>query len=621
MPFYYTPYIILPLLSTAVNAGMAFYSWRHRRLKPAAHPLFWLMVGMSGWSCAYALNTAATTLALKVFLFKTGMSFVCLIAPAVLALALESIGHGNWLTRRRLMMISALPALSLLLVWTNEIHFLVRSDLHLNHSGPLLLLGFKDGVYMHIHTLYILLANFIAIALLVSALGRSQRKEWPRFALLIIATLVPLAIEILRITPIKGFAITTSSLFLSGILYTVAIFRHHLLDVVPLARAALFAQIGEPVLVFDSEGELVDCNQSARLLTGNGLNSKLNDVYHSILARFPLLDDQLKQGADAPGEAYFDDTIEADRFWCISISPLLAAGTIRGRLVLLHDISDLKRIESQLIKSEQHLLELNSSLLARVEEETKRRVAQERLLANHSRLAAMGEMIGAIAHQWRQPLATLGMIVQRTYAVGTMQELTPQYLDEFKANAMRQVRYMSDTIEEFRGFYRLEKRKEPFSPYNCIAAAIRLFEPQFTSSGITVEITCEECAEQLVHGFPNEFKQVILNLLANARDAILDSRNIKATSETGRLGVRISLCGNDHMHIDVSDSGCGIPAEIAPRIFDPYFTTKEESGGTGIGLYMSRMIVEDSLEGRLSLLENKEGAVFRIELPLEASHA
>lgn len=618
MLFYYTPFIILPLLSATVNASLAVYAWRHRRLQAAALPLFWLMIAMAGWSCVYALNTAATSLALKVLFFKLGVSFCCLIAPAVLTLALESIGRRDWLTRGRLILICVLPVLSLLLVWTNELHLLVRSNLHLTQSGPLLLLGFKDGLYQHIHVLYIVLANFTAIVLWGSAFWTQPRKEWPRFALLILATIVPLVVQVLQITPVKGVEMTTSSLFLSGILYTVAIFRHHLLDVVPLARAALFAQIGEPVLVFDGEGELVDCNNSARLLTGNGLDSKLHEVYHSILARFPLLDDQLKQGAEASGETYLEDITEAGRFWRISTSPIQSAGTLRGLLVLLHDISDLKRIENRLTESEQHLQELNSSLLARVEEETKRRVAQERLLANHSRLAAMGEMIGAIAHQWRQPLATLGMIVQRTHAVGTMQGLTPAYLDEFKVNAMRQVRYMSDTIEEFRGFYRLEKQKEPFSPYNCIAVAIRLFEPQFTSSGIAVEITCQECDEQLVHGFPNEFKQVILNLLANARDAILDSRNIKGTSETGRIGVKISLCGNDRMHIDVSDNGCGIPDEIAPRIFNPYFTTKEETGGTGIGLYMSRMIVEDSLEGHLSLLENKEGAVFRIELPLEA---
>lgn len=240
----------------------------------------------------------------------------------------------------------------------------------------------------------------------------------------------------------------------------------------------------------------------------------------------------------------------------------------------------------------------------------------ERKQAGHTCLVAMGEMIGAIAHQWRQPLATLGMIVQRTHAVGTMQGLTAEGLDEFKGNAMRQIRYMSDTIEEFRGFYRTEKQKEPFSPLSCINDAARLFEPQFTNHRIVVDVHCCECDDQLVYGYPNEFKQVVLNLLGNARDAILESRKTKGQSEDGRITVLVSVLKGKTMIIDVNDNGCGIADDIAPRILNPYFTTKEDSGGTGLGLYMSRRIVEDSLGGHLTLLQCHEGATFRIELQL-----
>ena len=275
------------------------------------------------------------------------------------------------------------------------------------------------------------------------------------------------------------------------------------------------------------------------------------------------------------------------------------------------------RVEEELSQSENSYRELSDTLQTRVEEATKQHVAQERLLANHSRLAAMGEMISAIAHQWRQPLSTLGMIVQRTHAMGTMKELTPDYLGEFKTNAMRQIKHMSETIEEFRGFYRPEKIKEPYSPAGCISDSIRLFEPQFTSSGIEVSITCQGCGNQLVHGYPNEFKQVILNLLGNARDAILASRETGGEPENGLIRVAIDATTEQGMTIDVSDNGCGIAADVALKIFDPYYTTKEETGGTGIGLYMSRMIVEDSLGGRLLLLPNKENTTFRIELSRE----
>jgi signal transduction histidine kinase len=276
------------------------------------------------------------------------------------------------------------------------------------------------------------------------------------------------------------------------------------------------------------------------------------------------------------------------------------------------------RVEEELRQSENNYRELSASLKTQVEEETRHRMNHERLLANHSRLAAMGEMISAIAHQWRQPLSTLGMIVQRTHAMGAMNELTPTYLAEFKANSMRQIKYMSDTIEEFRGFYRPEKTKEPFSPVACVSDSVRLFEPQFTSNGIEVRINCQNCPDILINGYPNEFKQVVLNLLGNARDAIVSKREQYGELERGTIDVTIDTITGSCMRIDVTDNGCGIAPDVAPRIFDPYYTTKEEQGGTGIGLYMSRMIVEDSLGGRLLLAQNQKATTFRVELSMEA---
>ncbi|NTV49448.1 MAG: PAS domain S-box protein [Geobacteraceae bacterium] len=241
----------------------------------------------------------------------------------------------------------------------------------------------------------------------------------------------------------------------------------------------------------------------------------------------------------------------------------------------------------------------------------------ERKQAGHSCRVAMGEMISAIAHQWRQPLATLGMIVQRTHAMGTMQKLTEDSMDEFKTSAMRQIRYMSDTIDEFRNFPHPGKHKELFSPLSCINDAVCLFGSQLINNCITVDFQCQGFEERLVNGSPKEFKQVILNLLGNARDAILESRSANGKPEEGFIRVLMSINAGNYLTIDISDNGCGIAPEIAQRILEPYFTTKEENGGTGLGLYMSRMIVEEGLGGRFRQISSSEGATFRIELLLE----
>ncbi|AJY70009.1 sensor histidine kinase [Geobacter sulfurreducens] len=612
MPFYISPYLILPILSFLVNAVLAAYSWRNRRL-PAAQPLFFLMIGMAGWSCAYALNTAATSLSLKIRFFQMGVTFVCLIAPSVIALALESIGRSDWLTRRRLALICVVPALSLLLVWTNEFHLIFRHDMYLYSSGPLLLLGFENGPYFPIHQLYVIFANIVAIVLFGQALRRSPRGQGLRFALLIAATALPILVELLAITPVKGFSMTTSSLFISGSLYVVAIFRYRLLDIAPLARTALFAQLGDPVLVFDIHGALADCNNSARILAGDKPDHDLADICRVILTRIPELETHLAQPTTVPRNSYAADTADAGHHWSISSLPLQSGGVSRGLLVQLHDISDLKEAERNLRASEQNLRELNHTLQERVESETTRRLERERLLANHARLAAMGDMLAAVAHQWRQPLSTVGMIVQNIRNAWHSSQLNQAYLDSSVETAMKQIHQMSETIDTFRRFFRPDKQKEALDAVAQIKKAVSIMEPQISGIRISSHVLEQDHGPAAISGFPNEFTQVIVNLLSNARDAIRERQSVEP-AVAGEIMI-VVIKRHNSIEILVRDNGCGIAPESKGRIFEPYYTTKEEKGGTGIGLYMSRMIIEDSMGGKMSFSSEPGETDFTIILP------
>ena len=214
---------------------------------------------------------------------------------------------------------------------------------------------------------------------------------------------------------------------------------------------------------------------------------------------------------------------------------------------------------------------------------------QKELLVHQSRLASMGDMLGNIAHQWRQPLTRLGYILMN------IEEKDKQNLHEKKLDeATAQLEYMSQTIEDFRNFYAPTKAKEEFSLADESQKVIDLI----SFKKVALELIIIKDAK--IFNYKNEYKQVLLNLFTNARDVLIER---KVTSPKVTLEV-------NGVQIKVSDNAGGVKNENMQKIFEPYFSTKE--GGLGIGLYMSKMIVEKNMEGTISVDNDEEGAVFSL---------
>ncbi len=238
----------------------------------------------------------------------------------------------------------------------------------------------------------------------------------------------------------------------------------------------------------------------------------------------------------------------------------------------------------------------------------KARKEHEQLLIQQSKMAAMGEMIGAIAHQWRQPLNALAIMVQDLEDAFEFGELSKEYIDTKVSKAMSQINFMSKTIDDFRNFFKPNRAKVEFNPIKAINELLELISEQFKRHDIKININEFE-QKVLVFGFVNEFKQVILNILNNAKDAILEHSN------SGAIDVYFEINENKFL-IHIKDSGGGIPEAIIDRIFEPYFTTKSDDKGTGVGLYMSNIIIEKNMGGKLKVCNGEKGAIFTIELPL-----
>ncbi len=230
----------------------------------------------------------------------------------------------------------------------------------------------------------------------------------------------------------------------------------------------------------------------------------------------------------------------------------------------------------------------------------------ERLLLQQSRLAAMGEMINNIAHQWRQPLNVLALLIQQMKIFYESSSLDKEELDSCVSKSMSSINHMSQTINDFRNFFQPDKKQSLFKVQEVVAKTVALIKDSFMDMQIRIDIHNDANLE--LTGFPNEYSQVLLNILANARDALQENR-----ANGAKVTITISKDGEKGV-VTIADNAGGIPEEVMDKIFEPYFTTKGPDKGTGIGLFMSKTIIEKNMNGRLTVRNAAEGAEFRIEV-------
>jgi len=257
-------------------------------------------------------------------------------------------------------------------------------------------------------------------------------------------------------------------------------------------------------------------------------------------------------------------------------------------------------------KADEDLAQLVNTLEARVTEAVADLRRKDQLLIQQSRLAAMGEMIGNIAHQWRQPLNNVALIIQDMQIQFKAGRLTHAEMDSDIHEAMQVLLYMSQTINDFSTFFRVDKEKRKFTISSTLHRAMELLTPSMKSHNVKVKI--ESNNEVTAIGYQNEYAQALLNIISNSCHAAKERK-----VPHPHITIRVSR-ENEHSVLYVRDNCGGIPDDILPRIFDPYFTTRGSDRGAGIGLYMSKMIIEQNMNGSLTVCNVDDGAEFRIEV-------
>ena len=287
------------------------------------------------------------------------------------------------------------------------------------------------------------------------------------------------------------------------------------------------------------------------------------------------------------------------RWFSVNMTPNRSVdGEVAQIVGVMHDI------HAQTL-AEEALLQLNQELDSRVREEIRKNMEKDLLLQRQSRLAAMGEMIGNIAHQWRQPINSLGLILGDLEDAALYGECDLPYIQTAVGKSKIIIQKMSSTIDDFRNFFRADKSPGTFSLKHVTDECLNLVEAAMRSHNINIVVKCE--GDVVVRGYANEYSQALMNILSNAREAIIERK-----VSDGRIVIEISEDGEFGIHT-VTDNGGGIPPEVLPKIFEPHFTTKEQ--GVGIGLYMTLISIEKNMHGKIDVGNAAEGAWFSICLP------
>jgi C4-dicarboxylate-specific signal transduction histidine kinase len=277
-------------------------------------------------------------------------------------------------------------------------------------------------------------------------------------------------------------------------------------------------------------------------------------------------------------------------------------------IVISQKIDDvLKKYENKVRINAKELEELNQSLENKVIEEIEKNREKEQLLVQKSKFIALGEMISNIAHQWRQPLSELSSILMFIKFKYDLNSLDKETMEKKAQEADKVLEYMSHTIDDFRNFFMPKKEKEEFYLYKAIDSVMTIVSSGLKNFNIDIEINIDK--NIVLKTYLNEYQQVILNILKNAKDVLID-KNIKNPT------IKISATEEiNHVILYIEDNGGGIEVEPKGKIFEPYFTTKTQSDGTGIGLYMSKIIVDKNMKGRLRVKNTNLGAKFAVYVP------
>jgi PAS domain S-box-containing protein len=591
MVWRYHPYIVPLVSASGLAFAVAGVAW-WRRAAPGGVALALLMLAAGEWALAYAVHWAAADVPGKVFWLKAFMPGNVSIPALFLVFVCSYANYEHWLTRRNLGLLSLEPLITLGLVWSNETHGLFWAQLWLEPHGALSVLGRTFGPWFAVHITYSYLLIALAVGLLLQAFLRAPRLYRRQTGAVLLSALLPWGSSMaysVGFRPLPGLDLTPFAFALSGVGMALALFRFHMLDIIPLARDTVVDEMPDAVIVLDTLHRVVDINPAAQRLLHRSAAELIGQTVTQVFAAWPHLLEHYRQVGTV-----LTETIEVEGsqpgWYDLRLVPLTDRhGHLNGRLLVLRDITARKQAEAALHEAKK------AAEAANQEKST---------------------FLASMSHELRTPLnAIIGyseMLQEEVLDLGE-KALLP---DLQKINTAG--KHLLDLINSVLDLSKIEAGKmelyvETFDVASMIKSVTVVVQPLVAQRDNTLHVECRANVGSMRADL-TKVRQSLVNLLANA----------SKFTERGTITLEVlreRRARDEWLIFRVRDTGIGMTAEQLRRLFQPFrqadASTARHFGGTGLGLVITKQFC-DMMGGEISVESAVgQGTTFTVALPAQ----
>jgi signal transduction histidine kinase len=634
MQLVYSPYMLLPLFAVIMALVLVQRGWRYRSTR-LGQTFLVLMFALVWWSLAVVMEYLSPGLPAKILWMKMSYFGITVIPVAWLVFTLRYTDRGKWLTRRNIALLSIMPVITLIMVWTDSIHHLMWRAIWLETSLSPPVDAVTHNAWFYVYAVYayslLLLGILYLVGLFRQATGIYRRQA----GTLLLAALVPWVGNLLYIAGVGPFAVvdpTPLAFAITGAAFFWGMSRFQLMDIMPIAYDTILRSMLDAAIVLDNRQRIVELNPAARKLIGRERAEVIGQPYNRVLpGQAGLL--ELYSGMTETKALIALGEGQGLRYFEVSITPLSAPQHPGGHLVILHDdteglqaeiaareraileteLNERRQAADELARLNEELRSLNLHLETKVEERTRQLEETASLAQASSR--AKSEFLASMSHELRTPLTAI---------IGFSQVLNEQYFGSLNDKQAEYVRDILDSgkhllalISDILDLSKIEAGKLELEISGVIIAdllqnSLVMIKEKALMHGISLEIQLGEAIDGTeIVADERRLKQVMFNLLSNAA---------KFTPDGGAIRVEARKEGKE-LIVSVSDTGIGMTPQEQKRLFEKFYQAsggiRDKTPGTGLGLAITKSIV-DKHGGRVWMESEglNKGSRFTFTLPI-----